>query len=77
MSPADFRVEGNNPLSGRMGPASGSPEQSFNDRAVAVTTGAKSVTTPSGREIQVVHVPTGEVIFRKLGVSRVEFTEED
>lgn len=77
MSPADFRVDSNNPMPRRMGPASGSPEQSFNDRALAVTKAAQSVTKPSGWEIRVVHVPTGEVIFRKLGVSRVEFTEEE
>jgi hypothetical protein len=37
---------------------------------------AKSVTKPSGQEIRVVHVPTGEVVFRKAGSTRAEFNDE-
>ncbi len=35
------------------------------DAALAVVMAAKSVTVPPGQEIRVVHVPTGEVVFRK------------
>jgi hypothetical protein len=35
----------------------------FSDRALAVSLAAKSFTSSS--EIRVVHVPTGEVVFRK------------
>jgi hypothetical protein len=35
------------------------------DRAMATVMAAKSMTKPCGHEIRVVHVPTGEVIFRK------------
>jgi hypothetical protein len=37
---------------------------------------AKSVTKPSGQEIRVVHVPTGEVVFRKPASPRAEWSEE-
>lgn len=36
------------------------------NRALAVTLAAKSRTSPPGGEISVVHVPTGEVLFRKV-----------
>jgi len=36
---------------------------------------AKSFTKPSG-EIRVVHVPTGEVVFRKAATGRAEFSDE-
>jgi hypothetical protein len=35
------------------------------DRAMATVMAAKSMTKPCGHEIRVVHVPTGEVVFRK------------
>jgi len=37
---------------------------------------AKSITTPSGEEIRVVHVPTGEIVFRKAATPRAEWSEE-
>ncbi|HSI55788.1 MAG: hypothetical protein ACAH21_05945 [Ramlibacter sp.] len=37
---------------------------------------AKSVTKPMGEEIRVVHVPTGEVIFRKAATTRPAAPEE-
>ena len=76
MSPADFRVESNHPISGRLWPASGSQQYFFSDRALAVSMAAKSSTKPSGQEIRVVHVPTGEVVFRKAGAVRAEFSDE-
>lgn len=41
------------------------------NRELAVALAAKSLTSPPGGEIRVVHVPSGEVIFRKTGESRV------
>jgi hypothetical protein len=76
MSPADFRVESNHPIAGRLWPVSGSQQYFFTDRALAVAMAAKSFTKPSGQEIRVVHVPTGEVVFRKQGTPRAEFSEE-
>jgi hypothetical protein len=76
MSAAEFRVESNHPISGRLWPISGSLQYFFSDRSLAVAMAAKSVTKPSGQEIRVVHVPTGEVVFRKLASARAEFTDE-
>jgi len=76
MTSADFRVESNHPIAGRLLPASGSQQYFFADRALAVAMAAKSVTKPSGQEIRVVHVPTGEVVFRKAASPRAEFTDD-
>lgn len=76
MSPADFRVESNHPITGRLWPASGAQQYSFSNRDVAIAMAAKSVTHPSGREIRVVHVPTGEVVFRKPESTRAEWIDE-
>jgi hypothetical protein len=37
---------------------------------------AKSFTRPSGQEIRVVHVPTGEVVFRKRGTHGPDVGDE-
>ena len=76
MTPADFRVESNHPITGRLWPASGALEYLFNNRALAVAMAAKSVTHPSGQEIRVIHVPTGEVVFRKPESTRAEWSDE-
>ena len=76
MSSTDFRVESNHPIAGRFLPVSGSRQYFFGDRALAVAMAAKSTTKPSGQEIRVIHVPTGEVVFRKPGATRAEFNDE-
>ncbi len=76
MSPADFRVESNHPITGRLWPAAGRQQYSFSNRDLAIAMAAKSVTRPSGQEIRVVHVPTGEVVFRKSGVARGPWSDE-
>lgn len=63
MTHADYRIESTQPIAGRFWPSSGSRQLSVNDRALAVSIAAKSFTRSS--EIRVVHVPTGEVVFRK------------
>jgi hypothetical protein len=45
------------------------------DRALAVSLAAKSFTADS--EIRVVHVPTGEVVFRKPATRRQEWASDD
>jgi hypothetical protein len=72
MSSADFRVESSHPIAGRFLPVSGAQQYFFSDRSLAITMAAKSFTQPSGQEIRVVHVPTGEVVFRKAGATRAE-----
>ena len=64
MTSADYRIESNQPIAGLLWPAKGSQHLEVSDRALAVTLAAKSFTR-SGSEIRVVHVPTGEVVFRK------------
>ena len=76
MSSADFRVESNHPIATRLLAVSGSRQYFFSDRALAVAMAAKSTTKPSGQEIRVVHVPTGEVVFRKPSAQRAEWSEE-
>ena len=76
MTSADFRVESNHPIAGRFLPVSGSQQYFFSDRSLAVAMAAKSTTKPVGQEIRVVHVPTGEVVFRKAGSNRAEFSDE-
>ena len=63
MTSADYRIESSHPIAGRFWPAAGSRQYSVSDRALAVSLAAKSFSRNS--EIRVVHVPTGEVVFRK------------
>ena len=72
MTSAHYRVESSHPIAGRLVPSSDSRHYLFSDRALAVAMAAKSVTEPMGQEIRVVHVPTGEVMFRKAAASRPE-----
>ena len=71
---ADYRIESSQPIAGRFWPAKGSRQLAVNDRALAVSLAAKSFTRSS--EIRVVHVPTGEVVFRKPA-QRQEWGAED
>ena len=77
MTSADFRVESNHPIAGRFLPVSGSQQYFFSDCSLAVAMAAKSTTKPLGQEIRVVHVPTGEVVFRKPAAPRREWAAED
>jgi hypothetical protein len=63
MTSADYRIESTQPIAGRFWPTTGSMQLAVKDRALAVSIAAKSFTRSS--EIRVVHVPTGEVVFRK------------
>jgi hypothetical protein len=75
MTSAEYRVESNHPIGGRFIAKPGAYEYFFSDRALAVALAAKSFTRPSG-EIRVVHVPTGEVVFRKVPARRAEFNDD-
>lgn len=63
MTSADYRIESAQPIAGRFWPIAGTRQLAVKDRALAVSIAAKSFTR--GSEIRVVHVPTGEVVFRK------------
>jgi len=64
MTPAEYRIESNQPLSGRLLPV-GSRHVLVGDRGLAISLAAKNFMPGSGQEIRVVHVPTGEIVFRK------------
>lgn len=77
MTSAEYRIESSHPLGSRFLPASGVEQFLVRDRALAVALAAKSFTKPSGEEIRVVHVPTGEIVFRKAATAvRADFTDE-
>ncbi len=64
-----YRVESSHPIVGPLWPKfKASKFHTFVDRALAIVTAAKSMTLPSGHEIRVVHIPTGEIVFRKTTV---------
>lgn len=76
MTATDYRIESSHPLACRLLPAAGSKHFLVGDRALAVAMAAKSTTLPSGQEIRVVHVPTGEIVFRKAASTRAEWGDE-
>jgi hypothetical protein len=65
MASADYRIESNCPLINRLLPQPGPSRFTFADRAMAVAMAAKGFASPSGQEIRVVHIPSGEVVYRK------------
>lgn len=68
MTAADYRIESTQPIAGRLWADAGAQQGlALNDRALAVSLAAKTLV--SSGEIRVVHVPTGEVVFRKPGAS--------
>lgn len=76
MTAADYRVESSHPIASPWLPVREAQQHFVSDRALAVTLAAKCVTRPHGQEIRVVHVPTGEVVFRKTSPTRSEWTED-
>jgi hypothetical protein len=74
MTSADYRIESSQPIAGRFWPAAASRELAVKDRALAISLAVKSYARDS--EIRVVHVPTGEVVFRKPATPRAEWTGE-
>ena len=65
MPPAEYRIESDRPLSGRWLPLAGNPPWVMGNRALAVSLAAKNFRGAGGQEIRVVHVPTGEIVYRK------------
>jgi hypothetical protein len=78
MACAEYRIESNQPIAGRLWPAKGSQQYAVRNRDLAISLAAKSFTQPlydqPAGDIRVVHVPTGEVVFTKPG--RAEWSEE-
>ncbi len=65
MTSAQYRIESNQPLGGRMLPMGGQTQLLVGDRGLAVSLAAKSFFTADDQEIRVVHVATGEIVYRK------------
>ncbi len=74
MNSADYRIESCQPITGRLWPAAGKRQLTVNDRVLAITLAAKSFTPDS--EIRVVHVPSGEVVFRKPPPARPQAADD-
>lgn len=67
MGTSQYRIESRQPLGGRLLPPP-SYSRLYANRSLAVAVAVKSVTDPSRQEVWVVHVPTGEIVFRTPGV---------
>ena len=65
MTTMSYRIESTHPIVGPLVSGLNNTALYIADRALAVVMAAKSYTLPSGKEIRVVHVPSGEVVFRK------------
>ena len=61
--PHNYRIESRDPLTGSLLPAT-TFSHLFADPALAVAVAVKSVSDPTRQEVRVVHVPSGEVVFR-------------
>ena len=69
MASAEYRIESQLAIVNRFVPSS-SLARPFGDLSLAVAVAAKSETTPSGGEIRVVHVSSGEVVFTSAAAAR-------
>ncbi len=76
MTSAEYRIESNRPLSGRLVPLREDRPMLVGDRGLAVSLAAKNFRTESGQEIRVVHVPTGEIVYRKRDNERPAASDE-
>lgn len=63
MVTSQYRIESRTPLAGRLLPAP-SCGRLYGNRSLAVAVAVKSVADPTCQEVWVVHVPSGEVVFR-------------
>ena len=61
----EYQIESNHEILGPTRVPMDTAQLRTKDRNLAVALAAKSRTAPSGQEIRVVHVHTGEVVFRK------------
>jgi hypothetical protein len=71
-----YQIESLYPMVGPLLPEGGVTSLCLHDHALAIVIAAKSVTVPYGKEIRVVHVTSGEVIFRKTAATVVAAGEE-
>lgn len=69
MVPAQFRIESRDPLTGSLLP---SPDFNhlYRNASLAVAIAVKSVADPTCQEVRVVHVPSGEVVFKSTATAQ-------
>ncbi len=72
MASAQYRIECNHPLHHQLLPLGGRLPLELADRELAVSLAAKNFEAAPGEEIRVVHIPTGEIVFRKDSARRGE-----
>lgn len=63
MTTAQYRIESRNDLKGSLIP-SNDFQHLYTDPSLAVAVAVKSVADPTHQEVRVVHIPSGEIIFR-------------
>lgn len=66
MNTADYKIESSQPIVATLPCGNVSNGSRLANRELAVSLAAKSLTSPPGGIIRVVHVPTGEVLFSKV-----------
>jgi hypothetical protein len=64
-TPRGYRIQSSQPVWGPLWPHPGENQLTVDHRCAAIALAAKSHTSPGG-VIEVVHVASGEVVFRKL-----------
>ena len=69
--PHDFRIESSAPTGESLLPES-DIKHLYADASLAVAVAVKIVADPSCEEVRVVHVPTGEVVFRTPAIDESE-----
>jgi hypothetical protein len=63
MAPTEYRIESNHPVSNRFVPHS-DVRGAYPDWSQAVAMAVKTAPNAFGDEVRVVHVPSGEIVFR-------------
>ena len=63
MRSAQYRIESVFPLMGSLIPPT-TFKQFYSDPSLAVAVAVKSVADPTRQQVQVVHVPSGEIVFQ-------------
>lgn len=65
----DYRIENRDPVNDSLLP-SANPHHLYADPSLAVAVAVKSVTDPSVQEVRVVHIPSGEVVFKTASTAK-------
>lgn len=69
MMTAQYRIESKYPLRGSLLPQP-NLNRLYVDYSLAVAVAVKSVADPTRQEVCVVHVPSGEIVFRTTGMEQ-------